>query len=322
MLGSPLSPFHWLFLKLPILSVFRAPSRIFIFLIPLVLIFSYFGIEQIYQINKTKILKTIIILLMIMNLISVYYIFSSSYTKGFPPVNVNYGSLLDYLKQNDKSYYYIAQSVFFQNQVPFYETIENHQKLFDPLHHGWDIKGSPGENYFSLDFNGSGVYHDIYPKYFIYPEGYSPPKIFNAKIIRTIGDAFLYKSPLYTPYAYLAKNANEIRLSDKDDVNVESIKIEVDRIDIKAYSPNNNSKLIVSESYSSGWTSTIDGKKATILNERFLTVNAKNGLHEYSFVFSSITFKLGLVISFLSILAWILISYIYFYKYRNTKKYL
>jgi hypothetical protein len=318
MLASPLSPFHWLFLALPILNVFRVPSRIFIFLIPLVLIFSYFGLEPIYQASKKKTLKAIIILLMILNLVSVYYIFNSSYTKGFPLVNENYNALLDYLKQNDTSYYYIAQSVFFENQLPLYQTIENHQLVMDTSH-DWEIKGSPEENYFYPDFDGSEVYRDIYPKYFLYPQGYSPPATFNAKIIRTEGNAYLYKDSLYTPYAYIANSANEIMLSDKDNANVKSIKIGVDRIDVEAYSPNNNSKLIVVESYSSGWTSTVDGRKTTILNERFLTVNAKKGLHEYSFMFSSVTFKLGLIISFLSILAWLLIISIYFYKARTLK---
>ena len=84
---------------------------------------------------------------MILNLVSVYYIFNSSYTKGFPLVNENYNALLDYLKQNDTRLLHCSKR-FFRKSFPFVTNHENHELVMDALVMNWEIKGSPEENYF------------------------------------------------------------------------------------------------------------------------------------------------------------------------------
>lgn len=303
-LGNPLNPFYWLVKAFPSLQTFRVPSRIFISLIPPILIISIVGINYLYEKTKKIFVKTLIILLLTLNLISTIFIFQEYYhAKIFPPINKNFYSLLDYLKKEDNSYFYVAQSIFFQNQLPLFYAIGNHQKIFDPMG-GWGLEGNPAGSYATTDFTGTAPYKDVYPKYFIYPKNYSPPKVFNARIIKTIGDANLYKSPLYTPYAYLTKNIDSIVLRQKNDINIKKISIGVNKIDVIAYSPSNSYNLVLFETNFKDWNVKIDNQKTRILDYRFIAVPAKSGTHTYSFTFFSETFRTGVVLTLLSLMIW------------------
>lgn len=307
-LDNILNPFYWFIKEIPALETFRVPSRIFIMLTPLVLLISTLGFYYFFERTKKIYFKLLILVFLVLNLASTIFIFHNFYyTKIFPPINKNFYSLLDYLKLHDNSYYYVAQSIFFQNQLPLYYAIGNHQKIFDPMG-GWGLKGNPAGSYATTDFTGTTAYKDVYPKYFIYPDNYSPPKTFDAKIIKTIGNANLYKSPLYTPYAYLTKNVNSIVLRKNDDINIKKISIGVNTINVTVYSPSNLYNLVLFETNFKNWNVRIDGQRATIQDYRFLAVNTKQGTHTYTFIFFSIYFVVGFFISLAVLILWFFIG--------------
>lgn len=300
-LDNPLSPFYWLFIMFPFLQTFRVPSRIYIFAIPTLLVCSIASINYLFIKYKHPVLKFSIIAFFIINLgitLGVFNIYF--YTKSFPYLNPASDNLLNYLRNADKSIYYIAQSALFQNQLPVYLAIENHQKIFNQ-NTGWNIKNNPQSPYTQADIENKYIYQDIYPKYFIYPSPYIPPMSFKTKIIRENSGTKLYGNFLYTPYAYLTNNIQKIKLSSNDDINVKHISIGINKIDIVAYSPNDKQYLILTEDYFPSWRVNIDGKKNEFTNNRFLAVKAEKGLHLYSFTYFSKLFLSGLILSLFSI---------------------
>ena len=311
-LGSLYSPFYWLVKYIPPLQAFRIPSRIFMFVIPLIIVVGNVGLASLWQ--KRYLLKLAILILLVLNLLSVYSVFKSFYyTRNFPPINKNFYSLLNFLKINDKSHYYIAENINFENQLPLYQSINNHQKIFDP-NGGWGVKDNPAGKYVLAEVISNYVDNDVRPKYFIYPSNYSPPKIFNAKVIKEENGAKLYEGSRYTPYAYVTEKINQIPLVTEDDKNIKKITIGINKIEIIAYSPDNNHFLTLLEANFSNWGLSLDGIKKNILKNRFLVTKMEKGIHSYSYYYFSYEFILGLFISVASILSWLFIIGLRFFK--------
>jgi len=304
-LGNPYSPFHWLFVFVPFFQNLRVPSRIFILIIPIVLILFALSLDYVYTKTNKIYIKPLIFLFLIINLTLVYKDFQTNYNaKGFPPINNNFVYLLNFLKTHDNSQYYIAQSVFFQNQLPTYLAIANHQKLFGG---GWGKNNNPGEEYASADFSSNYTYKDVYPKYFIYPVNYYPPKSFNVKTIKEMNTAKLYENSEYTPYAYTTENINEIKLGTSEDSNIKSVTIAINKINVTAYSRDNQHKLVLLETYFPDWELRVDNKQQNPINNRFLAAPMKKGTHVYSFVFFSISFLIGIVVSLIAFTVWLIL---------------
>jgi len=307
LLDNPFNPFHWLFNLFPLLKTFRIPSRIYIFVIPVVLIFSISSINYLYNKIPNLFVKTFIVAIVIINLGATLITFNIYFhTRSFPYLNPASDYLLNYLKITDKSNYYIAQSTFFQNQLPVFIAIENHQKIFNQST-GWGVKNNPQDAYTQADAIVNYTYNDIYPKYFIYPASFFPPRSFNTTIIRENAGEKLYRNSLYTPYAYLTSDLKKIELRNKDDVNIKQVSIGINKIQVIAYSPDNEQYLTLLEDYFPSWNVSIDGKKNELADNRFLTVKTKMGTHLYAFTYFSKLFLIGALISFISITIWLIL---------------
>jgi hypothetical protein len=273
----------------------------------MLLLFAITSINYLYIKYTSPAIRILLAIIVIINLgitlITFNFYFS---TKSFPYLDPASDYLLNYLKTTDKSNYYIAQSVFFQNQLPIYLAIKNHQKIFNQSA-GWGVKNNPQSSYAQADFANAYGYHDVYPKYFIYPANYSPAKSFTTKIIKKNGGAKLYRNSLYTPYAYLTDNLNKIKLSNEDDINIKRVSIGINKIQVLANSSDDKQYLILLEDSFPSWNVNIDGKKNKLMNNRFLTVNTEKGTHLYTFTYFSKLFLIGTLISLFSITIWIIL---------------
>ena len=87
-LDNKLNPFYWLFYYVPFIKQFRIPSRVFIYLIPVLMLFGALGLNYIYKKSRRKVIKAAIILVLILNLILTTYVFKNYiYNKSLPRVN-------------------------------------------------------------------------------------------------------------------------------------------------------------------------------------------------------------------------------------------
>lgn len=283
MMGSPVSPFHWLFKLAPFLWNFHVPSRIFVYILPLLLLIYALIFSQ----NKRK--KIIAIVLMTVNLILVLFVFRKMYySYNFLQLNPNYGLLLNALKKQDDSIYYVAQSSTFDYQLPLHIAVANHQKILNPTY-GYIIGGSSYIKYHAIDELKSKQYDWIYPKYFIYPENITPPSYFKYKKIQQEGNAILYVNSQFTPYvAIVDASKKTIPLVDLNfhDSQIISIQSEKDSLRIIADITAAKKKLIVHEQMIKGWEIYVDGIKGKLDEKaQFLGVEAQIGKHTYLFKF-------------------------------------
>ena len=306
-LGNQLSPFYWLTKYIIPMQTFRIPSRIFLFIIPLFIILSNTGIAYMLKRRKKIYLEILIFILLSVNLFSVYNTFKFYYyTRNFPHINSNFFSLLDYLKNTEKNYNYIAENINFENQLPLYYSVHNQQKIFDP-NGGWGLKDNPAGKYATAEVISTYKYNDVQPKYFLYPSKYSPPKVFETKIVKDINGTKLYENSKYTPYAYTSLDPNGIRLDINEDSNIKSLSINVNKISILAYSPDDVHFLILQENNFSDWKLKINKQEKNIVNNRFLVAKMEKGTHLYSYTFFSNKFIAGLFITIFSISLWLFI---------------
>ena len=320
-LDNKLNPFYWLFYYVPFIKQFRIPSRVFIYLIPVLMLFGALGLNYIYKKSRRKVIKAAIILVLILNLILTTYVFKNYiYNKSLPRVNPESSFILTFLKKYDSSYFYIAQNSLFQNQLLLYESVENKQMILNSMY-GWKIGSGFLGNYLDVDFYRRGKYSGIYPKYFIYPKDILPPKDFEVKSIKEVNGMVMYKNSVYSPFAYLTKNIQQIKTSSSDDPNIKSINITPNKIKIIASSPSPDQHLLLLVNYFPGWSATIDGVKTQFIKNDLLTVATKQGSHLYTFEFTSMHSMIGFLVTIISISIWFLVTkndfFILVKKYRS-----
>jgi len=300
MIGNPWNPFTWLFNHVSFLQQFRIPSRIFLFLIPIILAISATILSYFYK-SGGKLRKHVIVLLLIVNLMTVYLTFYDKINKNFfiysPPIS-DLKDILNHVKQLDNSNFFIGQSQFFTDDVPIIPSINNEQKIYNH-NYGYLLK----KNY-SLNPDS---YFAIYPKYFIYPKFSSPSGIFTYKeIYRGSQGSKLYKNSTYTAYADIySGTALKLKNITKENHNIKFVKIRPDEVSVKVDSPNNRDTLLVMESFAPGWSAKIDlGTELKFIKNDFLNISLAQGEHLYTFTYNSKQFIIGSVISFISFIFW------------------
>lgn len=284
MLGSPFSPFHWLFKLFPFLWNFHVPSRIFVYVIPLLLLVYLFAVSE----YKKR--KVILIIAMIANLAVTLIVFRKMYySYNFMHLNRNYELLLNELKMKDDSTYYVAQSSTFDHQLPLYVAIANHQKILNPTY-GYTVGGSSYIKYHAVDELKEQKYDWIFPKYFIYPDHIFPPSFFLYKPLKKIGNAILYENASYSPYVYISSQYDKAipRIkSHKKDGLIKNIELANDEIIVQANIPDADSYLNILETNIHGWKVFVDEKEAQLINGHFLSVKGQKGKHTYRFIFDN-----------------------------------
>lgn len=305
MINNYINPFYWIFEIFPIFKEFRIPSRIYIYAVPLVLVLGGIGFDHLFKKFRKVFLKKLIIVLIIVNLIIVFIDFKQKiYLQHLPLVNLNSKNALDYLEKYDNSKFYIAQSVFFQNQLSLAHAISNKQFIYNP-NYGWSINNKIIDNYSDIDSNRKNNYSGIYPKYFIYPINVNPPHNFNLNLLTTIDGLNIYRNTSFTPLAYVSDTYKKV--SPVGNQQIKNITIKNDEIEINAYGEKNK-YLIVTQNYFPGWYAEIDNQVSEINNSGFLSIRMKEGYHNYRFKFHSNLFWCGLIITIVSIGIWIFIS--------------
>lgn len=301
MLGNPLNPFTWLFNQVSFLQQFRIPSRIFIFLIPIVLTMSAIILNYFYKAGG-RMTKNIVVALVVINLSCVFLTFNDKINKNFfiysPPIS-DLQDLLSYVKQQDSKYFLVGQSQFFTDGVPIYPAINNEQKIYNH-NYGYFLKKS-----YSLNSNS---YLTIHPKYFIFPKSSKPHDSFTYKEIYT-GDqgSKLYKNSTYTSYADIYSGvAKKLKNISTENANIKNVEIRPDEVNIIVNSAKNNDTLLVLESFAPGWKVVVDNKKELkLLKNDFLNVPLVQGKHTYAFTYHSKPFTFGYLISFFSFIFWV-----------------
>lgn len=296
MINNTWNPFYWLVKELIFLQKFRIPSRIYSFLIPILLIFSSISFD--YFLVKYKLRKNFLILVL---LVFFTYLSLTSYrnmleSEGKREINQNYSNLIAYLKENDPgNNFYIAQNVLFENQLPQYELVANHQKLLNS-NYGFVLKNSSVFEYILLDFyNKNNKFTDIIPKYFIYPCKISIPQVFKANLVKRNDDTCLYRSTNFSSLAYISNYEDSLSIeSGLKGYNIET-KYGINSITTKITGINDKTKLTVLESNYPGWQLKVDGKKEKLLSNKYLAAKIKPGKHVYNFSFQSQPFIIGLL---------------------------
>jgi uncharacterized membrane protein YfhO len=78
--------------------------------------------------------------------------------------------------------------------------------------------------------------------------------------------------------------------------------------------------LVLSIPYSEGWNAYVDGEKASIYkaNVMYMALALDKGDHTISLVYTTPYLKVGMVISFISLV--VFIGIIIFYKFANNKE--
>lgn len=305
MLGSPLNLFTWIFNNISFLQQFRIPSRIFLFLIPVILTLNAIVLNYFYK-TKGRITKIVIIAILSINFLNVLASFNAKiYRNSFiytPPIS-DLQDILNQVKKLDDSYYLIGQSQFFTDGVPIYPAINNEQLIYNH-NYGYLLKKT-----YSLSPNS---YLAIAPKYYIFPKTSKPPSsITYKKIYQGSKGSKLYKNKNYTAYVDIYSGAaGKLKKISTENMNLKNVEIMPDKITVTADSTKNNQTLLILESFAPGWKAVIDNKQnLKLLKNDFLNIPLEKGEHTYTFTYHSTSFIAGFLISFFSFLFWLFYAF-------------
>lgn len=296
MSGNLINPYHWITKGFEFIQQFRIPSRIFIYLVPVVLVLSGLILNYFY---KNISYRKIILGALVVNFILVLCSFNNNLSKSkfiySPPISDMAENLL-YLKQTDRKYYYIAQSTLYYENVSSVDTATNKQKILND-NYGFKIKNNLNTDLYNKDYSG------IYPKYFILPKNQKPPDKFRYSLVfEGSSGSSIYKNDVYSNYADIY-NSHTLKLnySNKENFKIKNVNIDTDQISVVVDSNSESDNLLLLESYSPGWKAYVDGNEIPLLRKDFLNVRLHKGNKTYIFKYHSNKFIWGFIITTFSI---------------------
>lgn len=145
------------------------------------------------------------------------------------------------------------------------------------------------------------------PHYLLRGKGIEPD-VPNAQLVQSFEEVTIYRVPDSLPYAFAVENRILLNtrtanpLLAKDVLPLATYVSNPNRIELIAQG-RADSTLVVLNSLYPGWKVYIDGKPAPLLNVGgFLAAPMLPGVHKYVFVFDPASFKLGLLMTVLSVL--------------------
>lgn len=299
-----INPLNIAIKNIKFLQIFHVPSRVFSFIIVILLLIMGHVLHKINQ-KLTAKKKKIIYFILVANLfLTVLFFEMILIKKPLPPSNSDYEILLSELKNKDHSVYYTGYLIS-QTPIQRNKALEDYQKTIQ--NYPFLIKDSPAQHYVEYNFNSENKYQDIIPKYFLAEKNANiPPFVKNYNLKNSFSNSLVYESKNYTPYALIQEKNSSKLINDQQKAEIENIQINIDEIKLKIKTTQNNLKLTLLESYYPGWQVFVDKKRAALMPNRFLSTEIKKDTHFYSFRFSSLIFKIGFIISLLSFSFWLI----------------
>lgn len=282
------NPYHWIITALPALQLFHVPSRVFGMLTIIFLTICALGYQRWYAQKNIYIRAAVIVLLLINMLTTMIFFF---YITIFRQMDIRHSQtstqLISDIKRRDKRIFYVAQYLQ-EEPLQQHRLISFEQKILNS-NYGLQLKNSPAAAFTQFDFATNAPYSDIQPAYILGGETIRIPHGTQPEGMLKKDELTLYENFTADPYASLVQSGKAI-----EDVRIlpNSISVNVDSSE--------PDQLVLLESFYPGWRVYEDGKRIDLISDRFLRAPVSNGIHTYTFVFTSRPFLAGLGISIIS----------------------
>ncbi len=295
------NPYHWLITFIPSLQYFRVPSRAYAYFVVIILVI--FGLFSEYLLRSKK-YRIFVFPMLVLNLFCTIFFFETMLINPslvaysvFPANYSLYNDIFSWIeKHNTQNYYVLAENWI--NEVPEDVIYYHNQRLLN-TNYGFVLKNSPALAFAFVKrpspYDYAANYQDIQPGYFITPHNQINNIPETAKKVYQKDDTSVYELSTGRPFAVLYDG--------KGSTQAQHVDVGVNTFRIKT---NAQSKQILSLAQMNypGWNVWIDGKNQQLLSHRFLEVQTLEGNHTYVFSYASRTFRIGLLISFISFIIW------------------
>lgn len=129
----------------------------------------------------------------------------------------------------------------------------------------------------------------------------------SARLVKEFDSNSIYRIPDSLPYAFSVENSLLLNHDTSSPIKADQVKplapyvASPNRVEL-IVSSKAKSTLVILNSLYPGWKVQVDGKSAPLLNvSSFMATPILEGVHKYEFVFDPVSFKLGLLLSVLSL---------------------
>ncbi|MDO8451660.1 MAG: hypothetical protein Q7S76_02215 [bacterium] len=164
-LGYAYSPFYWIIKYVPFLGEFRAPQRMYVTLLPLVIGFLTLSAKKSFERPMSPSVSRVFTCLCVVSLAWVYATTLLSFTRAFEEKRTDEMHIAEYLRSVDKESFFVVtksccmQRFLMQQKIPLLN-----------YYYGWRPKATPGFVNFDTERFDDTVFSSVRPRYIIAKE--------------------------------------------------------------------------------------------------------------------------------------------------------